>query len=732
MTQMNPPHSSTVKNASQVKTYGCFAPLPAGSIKPGGWLRAYAHINASSWLLHYARSQDVGVYGKFWQRNQTAAVVFDEFNQTLTLCDYTAYFADGLVHYAQLFPDSDLAVEARSWLERLLASQDVGYLGAFEPHARWQHWLEIFSQALTQEALLFWYEFSDDDRFLSAAAAAARPQMQAWYHPEQALPPAEYLASGSHEHCSNDQEHPAAQVQPGIFSGHGTIIVRALGRLYALTGDLTYLRFATDVLDRYGMTRTFLQPGDGVFGLHNAVGSEHVGLPAMLYEYNGVPELLQASQAAWEMLEQKHLSVDGTPHGNETMQFTGPLHNCEHCSTVEWFITSNVLARLTSEIKYADAAEKAFYNAYPAAKSPDGMLVAYMHTPNQLVASEWSQPHGWTSPDWCASRQHYHSAHEPLCCNVNGSRGIPYFIKSMVVRTSDGLAILYYGQCQAEATLPHAGRVSVQMDTGYPFEDQVMITIGTSSDSPGQPVAFSLRLRIPGWCRAANLTLNGVKLETACQPGTYTIIERSWRPGDQLLLRFDYPIRLIEYPRSEFGIREAGYAIQRGPLIYALPVQEDWQEFQAPAHGPGTDIRSFRVLPMPESAWNYALILDRQRPETGVKLIQLESPEDGRPWEYAPVGLQVAARRVLNWYLEGDMEHPKTPLLPFRPMKLSEEETLITLVPFGFTHLRMTFLPVDEFSPQRLSKITAIRQEAPEVLIQVDGGMNTETLRALI
>jgi ribulose-phosphate 3-epimerase len=34
------------------------------------------------------------------------------------------------------------------------------------------------------------------------------------------------------------------------------------------------------------------------------------------------------------------------------------------------------------------------------------------------------------------------------------------------------------------------------------------------------------------------------------------------------------------------------------------------------------------------------------------------------------------------------------------------------------------------FLPQMLSKITTLRQENPEVLIQVDGGMNTETLPA--
>ncbi len=74
--------------------------LVPGSIVPDGWLKEWTRINADGWLLHYAKSRDVGVYGKFWNRNETADVIFDENDQTLTLCDYTAYFADGMVRYA--------------------------------------------------------------------------------------------------------------------------------------------------------------------------------------------------------------------------------------------------------------------------------------------------------------------------------------------------------------------------------------------------------------------------------------------------------------------------------------------------------------------------------------------------------------------------------------------------------------------------------------------------------
>jgi hypothetical protein len=159
-------------------------------------------------------------------------------------------------------------------------------------------------------------------------------------------------------------------------------------------------------------------------------------------------------------------------------------------------------------------------------------------------------------------------------------------------------------------------------------------------------------------------------------------------------LRFDNPIRYERWERSEFGVRAGGVAVLRGPLTYALPVQEQWQRFEPPARGPGQGVVAYRVLPVPGAAWNYALVLRQGEPEASFTLVKLPAPPDGRPWEYAPIGLQVKARKVLNWQLQGEPAHPVTPLMPFNPVELGDDETDITLVPFGCTHLRMTYLPV--------------------------------------
>ena len=85
---------------------------------------------------------------------------------------------------------------------------------------------------------------------------------------------------------------------------------------------------------------------------------------------------------------------------------------------------------------------------------------------------------------------------------------------------------------------------------------------------------------------------------TAWQPpGTVARIARVWRPGDQLDVRFEAPIRLVVHP--ETALRVGGIAVQRGPLLYALPIAEDWQPYEA-VHALGT--RRSAQLPGPPKA----------------------------------------------------------------------------------------------------------------------------------
>ena len=92
------------------RSYARFTELPPGAIQPEGWLRQYTQINADGWLLRYAQMRDPELYSVFWDRVASLEGYWD------LSCDFAGYFADGLVRYAQLVPESDLAAELDEWL----------------------------------------------------------------------------------------------------------------------------------------------------------------------------------------------------------------------------------------------------------------------------------------------------------------------------------------------------------------------------------------------------------------------------------------------------------------------------------------------------------------------------------------------------------------------------------------------------------------------------------------
>jgi DUF1680 family protein len=664
------------------KSLSRFTLLSPGSISPEGWLGEYALIVADSWLLRRARCQEPGIYDPLWNR-----LGEDDIHQGETGALEVAYFSDALVRNASMLPRSSLAMEVEPWIERALASQDEdGYLGVYDPPLRWtedvsdigEDGYEIFSIGHVIEALIHRYESTGDPRLLSSCERSADTVILAW-------------------------NRRAGNVDTSNFGFHSPYVLRAMVKLYSLTSDERYASFARQLLDRFGRVEAYLQYGDDrkkseaasrprrvrdkVKWEHNVIEAMQVGLPIVQYEFTGDRELLKASLAAWENM-QDHLSVDGSPAGNEAIIWNGPRDGCEHCGAVQWMITGHELARITGEVKYADGVERAMYNAYPAAKSVDGMLVAYIHSANQLAASDWSSPH-LGNRDGRESKEYFSSSHKPLCCNLNSPRAVPYFVGSMVMAADDGLAILYYGPCRVETEIRSVGKVVLRIETDYPFEDEVRVAV-----DPEQPMDFALNLRIPGWCESVALTLNGGPLPVQATPGEFAIVRREWHQGDELALSFETPIRLVEFPETHSRVK--GVAVQKGPLTFALPVAEDWQPHDATRTRPLKDkTTSYQILPAADAAWNYALVLEEGEIEKSFTLTPNPVPTKSRPWEHPPWGLNVKARRVLKWGMEGDEEHPMTPGLPYKPMQLSDEVTTVTLVPFGFTRLRVAFLPTD-------------------------------------
>ena len=111
--------------------------------------------------------------------------------------------------------------------------------------------------------------------------------------------------------------------------------------------------------------------------------------------------------------------------------------------------------------------------------------------------------------------------------------------------------------------MPGSGRLSLEVDTDYPWSGEVRFTVRRA---PAGPV--ELRLRVPGWCDAASVRVAD-DAERSLAAGSYTALRRVWEPGDQVTLRLPMPPRrVVSDQRVEANLGRVSLA--RGPLIYCV------------------------------------------------------------------------------------------------------------------------------------------------------------------
>jgi hypothetical protein len=120
-----------------------------------------------------------------------------------------------------------------------------------------------------------------------------------------------------------------------------------------------------------------------------------------------------------------------------------------------------------------------------------------------------------------------------------------------------------YTASEAKLDLPGGATLRVRQETDYPNSGRVTLHL-----DPSQPQEFSVRLRIPRWCREAHVAINGQK-EPERIPSGFFAVERRWQAGDRLQLTLPMPWRLVKGRQSQAG----RVAVMRGPMVFGLSRQ---------------------------------------------------------------------------------------------------------------------------------------------------------------
>ncbi|MDH2426915.1 beta-L-arabinofuranosidase domain-containing protein [Sphaerisporangium sp. TRM90804] len=546
---------------------------PAGPVVPGpGAVAALRPLGLDQVLLH-----PEGLLGRWRRRNaeQTLPHCVENLYGKGNIGNLQAAAGEGRRPFAGMwFADSDVhkTLEAALW-----------ELGTSPGDARLREFVETTAELLARA--------QQPDGYLNSYFTIAEPDAR-WRRP-----------NWSHElYCAGHliQAGVAAGrvgAHPGVLSiarcfanllverfgpegveevcGHPEIET-ALAELYRLTGHRPYLDLARRFLDLRG--RGLL--GEGRFGPRYY--QDHVPVREarevaghavrQLYLLAGMTDvametgdlaLLGAAERLWDDAFTTRTHVTGAHGSRHREEAYGDPYELppdraygETCAAIASFHWNWRLLLATGRARYADEMERVLHNAVAPAVSTDGRRFFYSNPLQSRTGHEGS------GEEAASRRLPWYSC---ACCPPNIARLMASLPGYLATADDAGLQVHLYGD--ASLTTAVAGRaVRVEMRTAYPWQGRVELSVHGDDARGGAP--WTLALRVPGWCEAYTVSVDGERVPAPARDG-YVRLTREWTPGTRVVLDLDLPVRQIRaHPRVD-AVRGC-VALARGPLVYCV------------------------------------------------------------------------------------------------------------------------------------------------------------------
>lgn len=467
-------------------------------------------------------------------------------------------FMDSDVHKAleaaayslSVHPDPALETKLDDLIAILAAAQQSdGYLNSYfvvkEPARRWTNlrdWHELYCAGHLFEAAVAHYQATGKRTFLDVATRLA-------------------------DHIDSVFGPPPKRLG---YPGHPEIEL-ALIKLWRATGELRYFNLARFFIENRGRKffaeehKTPLDRYDGAYWQDDVPICDHRNIKGhavrAAYLLSGAtdvaaetrdPALLRMIHRVWRNTTEKNMYLTGgigpSSH-NEGFTVDYDLPNLtayqETCATIALAQWNHRLALLYGDARYADVVERALYNGVLSGVSQDGTKFFYVN-PLESRGNHHRSP--WFG---CA------------CCPPNVARTLASLGGYAYGVSDDALWVNLYLQGTVKASLAGA-LVRLDVTTDYPWDGK--ITFRPTQDTP---VKFELRLRVPGWCDGATVSINKQETRTPVVERGYLVLARTWQKGDVVELNLPMPVRRVAANpnvKADHGL----LALQRGPLVYCL------------------------------------------------------------------------------------------------------------------------------------------------------------------
>ena len=426
------------------------------------------------------------------------------------------------------------------------AQRPDGYLNTFvqvlapgtEYHdLQWGH--ELYCIGHLVQAAVAWHRSLGDDRLLGVAERAVASV-------------ARELAPGARKSIEG---HPEIEM--------------ALVELYRVTGDRRHLDLAAAFIERRGrgllgvgrFGRAYWQDhlpvreapsvvGHAVRQLYLDCGAVDVAVEL------GDQDLLDAVHRRWrDMVESKMYLTGalGSRHKDEAFgdAFELPPDRAyaETCAAIASVMLAWRLQLATGDPTCADVIERTAFNGVLPALSSDGTAFFYVNPLQRRTNRTWEEPGSKERAAWYAC----------ACCPPNLMRFVASWPHLLATADQRGVQVHQYASSEISA-----GAVRLVVETGYPWDGDVSVTVVESSDAP-----WTLSLRVPGWSSSATMSDASGRVGETAPDGRSISERRTWRAGDQVVLSLDVAPR-ITAPDPRIDAIRGCVALERGPIVYAI------------------------------------------------------------------------------------------------------------------------------------------------------------------
>jgi hypothetical protein len=609
-----------------------FQPLPINEMRPEGWLLNQLKIQANGLS---------GNLDKFWPDIKDSKWI----GGTAEGWERMPYWLDGFIPLAWLLNDEDMKSRACKYIDYIIKNQKPdGWICPDDERAKQDLW----GYLLILKVLVLYHDATGYDRIEGVVRNAL-------------------LCLERHIDRSMLSQWWQARWFEGLI---------ALWWLYDRTGEEWILDFAAKLQGQgfdwisFYKHWPYKKPDEKKrwsFMSHVVNNAMMLKSGPLLWRMTGSQDHLESAEYMVELLDKYHGMVTGVFTGDECLAGKSPIQGTELCAVAEYMYSLEHLIAITGKSHWGDRLEKIAYNALPATFSPDMWTHQYDQQVNQIECSCQEDPVFMTNGGESSL-----FGLEPNygCCTANLSQAWPKLALSTFMRSSDGLVATVYAPCNINTSINNT-KVSVALDTEYPFRETLNFKVNTEKETE-----FTFWLRIPSWAEGASLELGGKSLKV--KNGDFHSIRQKWS-GETL-----FTLHLPMKPHIES--RPNGlYAITRGPLVYSLPIGEQWMRINEDIPGREPPHCDYEIYPT--TAWNYGLCLDKDNPESSLTFEERQIEE----CPFSPEGAPIIA---YTWGKKLDWSKKNGAALPSPEMKwMSDEKEKLKLIPYGCTNLRMTEMP---------------------------------------